>query len=66
MATANTALLSMGKMSMIGIWVETVLYGMSGVIFVLYHLLISRANWQVSSKSGWLRRTLQITVLTNP
>ena len=49
MATANTALPPMGKISMIGIWVETVLYGMSGVIFVV-NLLLILAFLQGSSK----------------
>ena len=49
MATTNTAFPPMGTISMIGIWVETVLYGMSGVIFVVYLLLIL-AFLQVSSK----------------
>jgi len=44
MATANTSLPPMGKISMIGIWVETVLYGMFGAIFVVYVLLTRRAS----------------------
>lgn len=36
MATANTALPPMGKISIIGIWVETVLYGMSNVILFVF------------------------------
>jgi hypothetical protein len=40
MATASTPLPPMGKISMIGIWVETVLYGAVCVISVVYLLLI--------------------------
>ena len=54
----------MGKISMIGIWVETILYGMSYDVYIVYLLLI--LPWlhiQVSSKYGWLQQ-LQ-TVLIN-
>jgi len=61
MASADAALPPMGKISMIGIWVETVLYGMSGVIFIVYLLRLRRANRQVSSK--WLQRTLRMVLM---
>ena len=50
MATANTVLPPMATISMIGIWIETVLYGMSDVVFVVYFLLILAFS-QVSSRS---------------
>ena len=46
----------MGKISMIGIWVETILYGMSYDVYIVYLLLI--LPWlhvQVSSRYGWLQ-----------
>ncbi|KAI9573451.1 hypothetical protein HD554DRAFT_2167056 [Boletus coccyginus] len=44
MATANTALPPMGKISMIGIWVETVLYGINCVMYVLCMLILVRGG----------------------
>ena len=58
MATTNTALPPMGKISMIGIWVETVLYGMSGVISAA-NLLLILAFLQGSSMFKWLQRALR-------
>ncbi|KAI9573421.1 hypothetical protein HD554DRAFT_2013329 [Boletus coccyginus] len=46
MTTTNTTLPPLDKTFMIGIWVETVLYGMSGVIFIVYLLMTRRANRQ--------------------
>ena len=53
-------ILPMGKISMIWIWVETVLYGMHGVIFVVHlDLLLILAFSQVSSKFELLQRALR-------
>lgn len=55
MATSDAALPPMGKMSMIGIWMETVLYGTSFAVAAGYLLLMFTPS-QVSSKSEWLQQ----------
>ena len=59
MATSDAALPPMGKISMIGIWVETVLYGMSCVVSTVYLPLIL-AYLEVSSKFEWLQLSSSI------
>ena len=49
--TVSTELPPMGKVSMIGIWVETLLYGMSCFVLIVYRSSIL-ANSQASSKSA--------------
>ncbi|KAF8554857.1 hypothetical protein OG21DRAFT_1496686 [Imleria badia] len=44
MATSNAALPSMGKISMIGIWIETVLYGVNCVMYGLCMFLLLRGG----------------------
>ena len=62
MATSNAALPPMAQISMIGIWVETVLYGMSCVVSTAYLPLIL-ACLEVSSKPEWLYRTLRLLLI---
>ena len=55
MATSDAALPPMGKISMVGIWMETVLYGTSFAVAARYLLQMFTLP-QVSSKSEWLQR----------
>ncbi|KAI9573366.1 hypothetical protein HD554DRAFT_2166986 [Boletus coccyginus] len=44
MATTNTALPPMDKIFLIGIWVETVLYGVNCVMYALCMLVLLRGG----------------------